>query len=181
VSGLVVISGCSGGGKSTLLRELARRGYRTVEEPGRRVVEHELATEGSALPWADALAFADNCANLAAADLAAAARMPGPAWTFFDRGLVDAAIAIRHYTGTEEATIGHDALLSYHHRVFFTPPWEAIWSTDDARRHSLTEAIAEYERLTHGYEELGYQTTVLPHTSVNDRVEQVLRELGAQA
>jgi predicted ATPase len=34
----VVISGCSGGGKSTLLAELARRGYRTVEEPGRRIV-----------------------------------------------------------------------------------------------------------------------------------------------
>jgi hypothetical protein len=31
----VVISGCSGGGKSTLLAELARRGQAVVEEPGR--------------------------------------------------------------------------------------------------------------------------------------------------
>jgi predicted ATPase len=29
----VVISGCSGGGKFTLLAELGRRGYATVEEP----------------------------------------------------------------------------------------------------------------------------------------------------
>ncbi|MFW0792525.1 AAA family ATPase [Gordonia sp. CPCC 205515] len=174
-----MISGCSGGGKSTLLRELARRGYRTVDEPGRRVVEHELATGGNALPWADAPAFANNCANLAAADIAAASHTPGPSWTFFDRGLVDAAIAIRHYTGTD-ATISLDALRSYHHRVFFTPPWEAIWSTDDARRHSLAEATAEYERLTCGYKELGYQITVLPRTSVNDWVDQTLRELHAQ-
>jgi putative ribosome biogenesis GTPase RsgA len=34
----VVISGCSGGGKSTLINELRRRGYRVVEEPGRRIV-----------------------------------------------------------------------------------------------------------------------------------------------
>ncbi|AZG48082.1 hypothetical protein D7316_04695 [Gordonia insulae] len=107
--------------------------------------------------------------------------MPGAVTTFFDRGLVDAAIAIRHYTGTYATTIGHDALRSYHHRVFFTPPWEAIWSTDDARRHSLAEATAEYERLTHGYDELGYRITVLPPTSVNDRVEQILRELDIQA
>ncbi len=32
----VVISGCSGGGKSTLISELSRRGYDVVEEHGRR-------------------------------------------------------------------------------------------------------------------------------------------------
>ena len=34
----IILSGCSGGGKSTLLAELARRGFATVEEPGRRIV-----------------------------------------------------------------------------------------------------------------------------------------------
>jgi predicted ATPase len=42
VDHLVVISGCSGGGKSTLLAELAQRGYGVVEEPGRRIVREEL-------------------------------------------------------------------------------------------------------------------------------------------
>jgi predicted ATPase len=32
----IVISGCSGDSKSTLLAELARRGFATVVEPGRR-------------------------------------------------------------------------------------------------------------------------------------------------
>ncbi|MDE1007571.1 MAG: AAA family ATPase [Paraburkholderia fungorum] len=31
MNGLVVISGCSGGGKSTLLAELAQRGYAEIE------------------------------------------------------------------------------------------------------------------------------------------------------
>jgi hypothetical protein len=35
----VVISGCSGGGKSTLLDELGRRRYAVVAEPGRRIVQ----------------------------------------------------------------------------------------------------------------------------------------------
>jgi predicted ATPase len=39
VDRFVVISGCSGGGKSTLLAELARRGHAVVEEPGRRIVQ----------------------------------------------------------------------------------------------------------------------------------------------
>jgi predicted ATPase len=54
----VVISGCSGGGKSTLLAELGRRGHSIVEEPGRRIIKQELQDGGAALPWIDAAAFA---------------------------------------------------------------------------------------------------------------------------
>lgn len=53
----VIISGCSCGGKSTLLAELGQRGLATIEEPGRRVVREELASGGGALPWADMTAF----------------------------------------------------------------------------------------------------------------------------
>ncbi|MBN9554045.1 MAG: AAA family ATPase, partial [Alphaproteobacteria bacterium] len=47
----IAISGCSGGGKSTLLDALRQRGFTVVEEPGRRVVRHEIETGGNALPW----------------------------------------------------------------------------------------------------------------------------------
>ena len=49
----VTISGCSSGGKSTLLLELRRRGFATVDEPGRRIVAEELKRGGRALPWAE--------------------------------------------------------------------------------------------------------------------------------
>ncbi|SEI08083.1 AAA domain-containing protein [Rhizobium tibeticum] len=38
----VILSGCSGGGKSTLLAELAKRGFAVAEEPGRRIVKQQL-------------------------------------------------------------------------------------------------------------------------------------------
>ena len=41
----VVISGCSGGGKSTLLAESGRRGYAVVEEPGRRIVQNQAISD----------------------------------------------------------------------------------------------------------------------------------------
>lgn len=50
---LFVISGCSGGGKSTLLSELERRGFSTVAEPGRAIVKEQLCSGGTALPWED--------------------------------------------------------------------------------------------------------------------------------
>ena len=43
MSRFVILSGCSGGGKSTLLDALAERGFAVVPEPGRRIVAKELA------------------------------------------------------------------------------------------------------------------------------------------
>ena len=73
----VVISGCSGGGKSTLLEALRERGYAVVEEPGRRIVREELASNGSALPWIDAAAFARRTVAMSIADWQAAAVLEG--------------------------------------------------------------------------------------------------------
>ena len=93
----VVISGCSSGGKSTLIAELAKRRYAVVDEPGRRIVKEELARGGSALPWVDRVAFARRAIAIALADRAAAGSLDG--WVFFDRGLIDAAAALEHMTG----------------------------------------------------------------------------------
>jgi|SRR5215472_15554657 len=172
----VVISGCSSGGKSTLLAELGRRGYATVEEPGRRIVRHELAIEGSALPWVNGAAFARRAIELAIADRRAAADRP-TGWVFFDRGLVDAAAALQHLTGEKTLdTLGQK--YRYHRRVFLAPPWPEIYVTDPERRHGLDKAIAEYHRLIFVYPSLGYEVIVLPKASVAQRAEFVLRTLA---
>lgn len=84
----IVMSGCSRGGKSTLLAELRRRGHSVVDEPGKRIVQVERQTGGRALPWIDLAAFARRALDTATADLEAARLKSG--WVFFDRGIVDA-------------------------------------------------------------------------------------------
>lgn len=81
----IVRSGCSGGGKSTLLADLERRGFATVPEPGRRIVEEEQRSDGSALPWVNLSAFANRALQLAAQDRSRISGYDG--WVFFDRGL----------------------------------------------------------------------------------------------
>jgi predicted ATPase len=174
---LVVVSGCSGGGKSTLLAELARRGHAVVEEPGRRIVQEELARGGSALPWVDAAAFLRRAIEIAIADHAGARGSAG--WVFFDRGLVDAASALQDVTGEpllEPLARAH----RYHRRVFLTPPWPEIYATDAERRHDLGAAIREYDRLAIDYPSLGYEVVVLPKTGVAARADLVERLLSGE-
>jgi predicted ATPase len=170
----VIISGCSGGGKSTLLTELARRGFATVEEPGRRIVRQEMDGAGSALPWVDAQAFARRAVALSLADLAEAASHQGR--VFFDRGLIDAAVALEHCGGAPARTTLR--CHRFHRRVFLTPPWPEIYAADSERPHAFEAAVEEYQRLLRAYPALGYEVVVLPKVSVRERADDVLRALA---
>ncbi|XHS02275.1 ATPase [Sphingomonas sp. DBB INV C78] len=157
-----------------MLTELGRRGYAIVEEPGRRIVAEELEGSGAALPWVDLAAFARRAVEMALSDRQAARDRAGP--VFFDRGLVDAAAAVEHATG--ESVL---ARLCRNHRyntcVFMVPPWPEIFLADDARRHDLAEAVAEYERLLMAYQTLGYRHEILPKIGVSERADLVLYHL----
>jgi len=171
----VVISGCSGGGKSTLLAELERQGHGVVAEPGRRIVADQLRSGGSALPWVDGIAFARNAIQIALADRAAAADAQD--WVFFDRGLVDAASTLQHLTG-DPALEAYGREHRYHHRVFLTPPWPEIYVTDAERRHDLQAALPEYERLLRDYPSLGYEVIVIPKIDLCARADFILAALS---
>jgi predicted ATPase len=173
--GHVVLSGCSGGGKSTLLAELERRGFKVAPEPGRRIVEEELRGDGKALPWVSLSAFAERALQIAADDRKKMVGETG--WVFFDRGLVDAAVALQHATGEPAANVlAHYE--RYYSKVFLTPPWPEIYVTDGERQHDLADAVSEYERLLAAYEHLGYETIVIPKAAVDQRADFVLRHLG---
>ena len=170
----VVISGCSGGGKSTLLAELGRRGHAIVEEPGRRIVKEELREGGFALPWKDGSAFARRAIAMALEDRTLAASLTG--WVFFDRGLVDAAAALQHLTG-EPALAALAQEHRYHQTVFLTPPWPEIYINDPERRHDLEAAEDEYSRLLEVYPSLGNTVAILPKVGVSQRADFIERVL----
>lgn len=76
-----------------MLAELERRGYAVIEEPGRRIVKEEQMSSGLALPWVELSAFAQLAIEVALRDFEQAKTLPG--LVFFDRGLIDAAAALK--------------------------------------------------------------------------------------
>lgn len=166
----VMISGCSGGGKSTLLEELARRGYAVVREPGRRIIAEGRAVSGGALPWADPAGFAHRAIAMSVADHEAALGL-----TFFDRGVVDAAVALE--AATDESAAALFALYRYD-RVFLAPPWPEIYEVDEDRRHDLAKALSDYDRVERAYLAAGYAPVMLPRDTVAARADFVVANLA---
>ena len=170
----VIISGCSGGGKSTLIAELKQRGYSIVEEPGRRIVADLLATRQiDDLPWINLAAFAHRAIQLSLQDLQKASETDG--WVFFDRGLIDAASALEY--ATRQPVVRYYAPIRFFPIVFATPPWEELFHPDSERQHLFAEALEEYDRLQEAYRSLGYILIELPRVSVAQRADFLLDQL----
>lgn len=172
----IIISGCSGGGKSTLLAELQQRGHAVVEEPGRRIVQEQIRMGGQALPWLDMAAFLRRAIDVALDDHANAPHGRSQ-WVFFDRGLIDAATALQALTG-EPVLDKLGQQYRYHPRVFLAPPWPDIYVQDVERRHDMVAALHEFERLQRTYPTLGYAVSLLPKVGVAQRADFVLDTLA---
>jgi predicted ATPase len=138
----------------------------------RTVVEEQSAAQ--TLPWVDAVAFLRRAIDVSLADRAAADA--SARWVFFDRGLIDAAAALEHLTG-ERVVESLGVVYRYNKRVFLAPPWPEIYTLDQERRHGLSAAVAEYNRLIDVYPSLGYDIHVLPKVSVAERANWILASL----
>jgi predicted ATPase len=56
-----VIIGGPGAGKTSLIAELGRRGYASVEEAGRAIIRQQRAIGGTALHTANRVLFREGC------------------------------------------------------------------------------------------------------------------------
>ena len=164
----VMLSGCSGGGKSTLLSELSERGYAVVAEAALRVLREEQQGEGRALPWVDAMAFGRRALAMSVEDHEAAHGL-----TFFDRGVVDAGVVITAGGGPLPVEV---ARYRYDH-VFLAPPWPEIYEVNEDRRHSFEKAVRDYERIQSAYLNAGYEPIGLPRDDVAARADFVLTQV----
>ena len=166
-----------------MLEALGAKGFAIVSEPGRRIVAQEKAKSGKALPWVDLNAFSKRALAMAKDDLIKANEMNDV--VFFDRGLIDAALALEYsggtgYRKTLNETLG-DIIGETHHyasKVFLAPPWPEIYKNDDDRKHGFDAAVDEFERIQSALLDLGYNIHRLPKVCVNDRVDFVLKTLG---
>lgn len=178
-SSYVVITGCSGGGKSTLLNELCQRGHFCVPEPGRQIVKEQMSIDGDGLPWMDQLKFT----NLALSRYLYTFNMEKPKsdFVFFDRGIPD-AISYFQYLHKPLPAYLHNAgnKFRYQQKVFMTPPWKEIYKNDDERKHSFEEAVEVYNVLIKTYEEYGYKVIIVPKINVKDRVDFILDHLNSR-
>ena len=163
---LVVLSGCSGGGKSTLLSELSYQGYVVREEVCREIIK-----EYGDL---DPLARGEMIITRSIATYHQAEKMKAVKddIIFFDRSFLE---VVSYFQSIDIHK--YDYLINelrFYHSIFLTPPWNEIFSQDDERKHSFQDAVKEYDQIIKFYPKHGYNIIELPKVSVKERAEYIL-------
>jgi predicted ATPase len=173
-----VITGGPGSGKSTLIQALAAEGFQHMPEAGRAIIQDQVSIGGSALPWADRLAFAELMLSWEMRSYRAAQEFSGP--VLFDRGVPD---VVGYLKVCGLPVLPHITRAAHTYRynpcVFVAPPWRAIFSEDGERKQSFEEAEATYEAMFQVYSELGYQLVSLPMASVPERLAFIRKVIAA--
>lgn len=170
---LIMISGCSGGGKSSLLDALSRAGQRVWPEPGRQVVKEQMAIGGDALPWLDLGKFVDLTISRSMNFMISAAAVPGQ--SFFDRGIIDQISGLEHAgLPVPDHFMRAAELFRYRPQVFIVPPWREVYRNDSERQHGFDDAVSANEALVAAWKRFGYQTVIIPRASVGERARFVL-------
>lgn len=171
-----VFTGGPGAGKTSVITALAAKGFPVVPESGRQIIQEQVASGGTALPWADKELFRD---RMLAAALQDFEQQPGNGQpVFFDRGIPD----LIGYSVLENLPVPavleeYAATLRYHPRVFIFPPWEEIYQGDTERKQDYATAVATYDAMQAAYTAYGYELLVVPFASVTGRVAFVLANL----
>ncbi|MCG7623997.1 AAA family ATPase [Epibacterium sp. Ofav1-8] len=172
-----VVTGGPGTGKTSLITELACRGFHTVPESGRTIIREEMASGGDALPWADRTAYAERLLERDLRTYSAARALSGP--TIFDRGIPDTLGYLKlcglpvppHVAAAAKAA-------HYNRRVFLAPFWDEIFTQDSERKQTRAEAEATCAVLRETYTALGYKITELPCTDIVTRADFVCKQLA---
>jgi predicted ATPase len=177
-----VITGGPGSGKTTVLEELVRRGHVCIPEDARALIQEQVASNGSALPWSDAPRFAELLMQRsiityraqAAARHAESAKNPQTP-VYFDRGVGDAFTYADIIGHTPSAGLNMEAsACCYRNPIFLAPWWPAIYATDTERRQTIEEAERTEHALSKTYTDLGYRILKLPLTSPQERADFIL-------
>lgn len=179
----IAITGGPHSGKSTLLAELARRGFRTVPEAAIQIIEELVAELGreQARHWrlTHVALFQERIAQRQLA-LECTARQETAATVFCDRGLVD-GLAYMRLVGATPTPFVTAAVQSSRYDLIvlcdiclpFKPRVETGRTSDLQRAREIEASLVST------YHELGYEPLVLPAISpVEARADVLLAELA---
>jgi predicted ATPase len=173
---LVALSGGPGMGKTTVLAELERRGFRCAAEVARQIIQEQVRDGGDALPWGDRERYCRLMLERSIASYQECALLTST--TFFDRGIPDTLCYSRLVgLSLEDEILEACRKYRYFNRVFLAPPWQEIYATDAERKQPYSEAVRTYELMVEAYEDCGYEVAEVPKTSPKMRADFIVSML----
>jgi predicted ATPase len=174
---IVVLIGGPGTGKSTLIDGLVEKGYICYPEVSREVILEARQQGIEQLFLEKPLLFSELLLEGRKKQFAQASSETADV-VFIDRGIPD-VLAYMHYIGDSYPAF-FDAACKEHvyTKIFFLPPWEEIYTADDARYENYEQAKLIAGHLQETYKSYGYNLIEVPKDTPDNRILFILGHLS---
>ncbi|MFD2599069.1 AAA family ATPase [Sphingobacterium corticis] len=174
-----VITGGPGVGKTTLLTELEKVGFRIVHEDARRIIQNEVKKGGDGLPWKNKAYYTKLMIEESIKTYKLLSESGSSDIHFFDRGIFD-AFCYADMIGIDIEDHLKKAVsdIRYNRKVFLLPPWKRIYENDNERKQEWNEAISTYNAMKLTYRKYGYELMEVPIGTIANRADFVISQIG---
>jgi predicted ATPase len=168
-----VIAGGVCSGKTSVIRELERRGYRVVPETARELIDEGM-TEGKTLEKArgDVLSFQR---RVLARQIEKEAGLPADVPVFLDRGIPDSRAFLAFNAIEEPADITEALARARYRKVFMLEPIR--FESDYYRIETADDIERLHQEHVRAYEGLGIEVVDVPVMPVPERADFILSTL----
>lgn len=173
----IVITGGPGTGKSTIIKELIKRGYNCLEEISRQVTLDAQKEGVDQLFLTQPLLFSERLLEGRKQQFIKANNSKTD-FIFIDRGVHD-VLAYMDFIGDSYpqgfVDVCNQCKYDY---SFVLKPWKEIYTSDNERYENFDQAIEIHENLAKTYKSYNYNLVDVPFGAVEDRVNFILKILG---
>ncbi|MDA0911047.1 MAG: AAA family ATPase [Proteobacteria bacterium] len=162
-----IITGAPGSGKTSIINALEFRGLKIFNEPARAIIAEQRSIDGQGVYDRDPSLFKELMLSRSIYQYLQAKETGG---TFiFDRGIPDMLAYSQCFNLPLGAEQKASTVYRYNPVVFFAPSWKAIFSNDEDRKLSFSQAQEFGDNLKFAYQSQGYRLIELPLVSPEER------------
>ena len=173
----IVITGGPSTGKSTLIDSLLKAGHSCQKEISRVVTLAARAKGIEQFFLEDPLAFSKELLKRRIEQYQKATLMNKPI-VFFDRSILDILAYLKFSNTIHNFNFEEITKHCKFQQVFITPPWRAIYTTDNERHETYDEAQKIHEQLVITYQQFGYSPIEIPFGTPEERMNFILQHVA---
>lgn len=172
----IVITGGPGSGKTTLINHIEHLGYPTMHEVSREIINEARKQGIDQLFLTDPMLFSQKLLESRLSQFEKAKDLE-TAYVFYDRATPDIT-AYMDFIGAEYPPEFEKPCFTHlYDCVFLLPPWELIYTKDNERYETFTQAQKIYKSLCDGYKKYGYTIIEVPQGAIDKRCDFILNYL----
>ena len=172
----IAITGSPASGKTSIIDKLINKGHVCMEEISREITLKAQNKGIDQLFLKDPVWFSEKLLEERKKQFIEADTADSPL-VFFDRGLPD-VVSYLDYIDSSYSKVFIDYCKKYKYdKVFILMPWKDIYIQDNERYETFEQAKEIHKYLTKWYKHFNYNLVEVPHSTVENRVDFILKNI----